>query len=98
MGKFGCGKLILLYILFIMDMDYDGEFYIDGEKMFNLSRMDLVCIWNEKIGFVFQFYYLLFEFIVLKNVMFFVLKFGKVSESMIKVKVLEKLDMLGVVE
>ncbi len=98
MGKSGCGKSTLLYILSTMDTDYDGELYIDGEKMSNLSRMDLARIRNEKIGFVFQFHYLLPEFTVLKNVMLPALKLGKASESTIKAKALEKLDMLGVVE
>ena len=98
MGKSGCGKSTLLYILSTMDTDYEGELYIDGEKMSNLNRMDLARIRNEKIGFVFQFHYLLPEFTVLKNVMLPALKLGKESENTIKVKALEKLDMLGVVE
>lgn len=98
MGKSGCGKSTLLYILSTMDTDYDGELYIDGKKMSNLSRMELARIRNEKIGFVFQFHYLLPEFTVLKNVMLPALKLGKASENIIKAKALEKLDMLGVVE
>ncbi|NET30931.1 MAG: ABC transporter ATP-binding protein [Cyanothece sp. SIO1E1] len=98
MGKSGCGKSTLLYILSTMDTDYEGELYIDGEKMSNLSRMDLARIRNEKIGFVFQFHYLLPEFTVLKNVMLPALKLGKASEHTIEAKALEKLDMLGVVE
>ncbi|MBX2876113.1 MAG: ABC transporter ATP-binding protein [Saprospiraceae bacterium] len=98
MGKSGCGKSTLLYILSTMDTDYEGELYIDGAKMSQLSRMDLARIRNEKIGFVFQFHYLLPEFTVLKNVMLPALKLGKESENMIKTKALEKLDMLGVVE
>lgn len=98
MGKSGCGKSTLLYILSTMDTDYEGELFIDGEKMSNLSRMDLARIRNEKIGFVFQFHYLLPEFTVLKNVMLPALKLGKASEHTIKAKALEKLDILGVVE
>ncbi|NRB47385.1 MAG: ABC transporter ATP-binding protein [Saprospiraceae bacterium] len=98
MGKSGCGKSTLLYILSTMDTDYEGELFIDGEKMSQLTRMDLARIRNEKIGFVFQFHYLLPEFTVLKNVMLPALKLGKASEPTIKAKALEKLDMLGVVE
>lgn len=98
MGKSGCGKSTLLYILSTMDTDYEGELFIDGEKMSQLTRMDLARIRNEKIGFVFQFHYLLPEFTVLKNVMLPALKLGKASEPIIKAKALEKLDMLGVVE
>jgi len=77
MGKSGCGKSTLLYILSTMDTDYDGDLFIDGQKMSNLTRNELAQIRNEKIGFVFQFHYLLPEFSVLKNVMLPALKLGK---------------------
>ena len=98
MGKSGCGKSTLLYILSTMDTTYEGELFIDGEKMSKLSRSDLARIRNEKIGFVFQFHYLLPEFTVLKNVMLPALKLGKESESIIKAKAYEKLEILGVAE
>lgn len=98
MGKSGCGKSTLLYILSTMDTSYEGELFIDGEKMSNLDRSDLARIRNEKIGFVFQFHYLLPEFTVLKNVMLPALKLGKESEATIKAKALQKLEMLGVAE
>lgn len=97
MGKSGCGKSTLLYILSTMDTSYEGELYLDGQKMTNLHRDELARIRSEKIGFVFQFHYLLPEFTVLKNVMLPALKLGKVSESAIKKNAMEKLDMLGIV-
>jgi lipoprotein-releasing system ATP-binding protein len=66
MGKSGCGKSTLLYILSTMDTDYEGELFIDGKKMTGLERNELAMVRNEKIGFVFQFHYLLPEFSVLK--------------------------------
>lgn len=98
MGKSGCGKSTLLYILSTMDTNYEGELFIDGEKMSNLSRNELARVRNEKIGFVFQFHYLLPEFTVLKNVMLPALKLGKEREAVIRKKAMEKLDMLGVQE
>jgi lipoprotein-releasing system ATP-binding protein len=97
MGKSGCGKSTLLYILSTMDTSYEGELYLDGQKMTNLHRDKLARIRSEKIGFVFQFHYLLPEFTVLKNVMLPALKLGKESESAIKKNAMEKLDMLGIV-
>lgn len=97
MGKSGCGKSTLLYILSTMDSQYEGELYIDGQNMSKLGRSELARIRNEKIGFIFQFHYLLPEFTVLKNVMLPALKLGKESEKVIKGKALEKLEMLGVV-
>lgn len=96
MGKSGCGKSTLLYILSTMDTNYDGELYLDGEKMSNLDRTQLARVRNEKIGFVFQFHYLLPEFTVLKNVMLPALKLGKESYETIEKNAMEKLEMLGI--
>ncbi len=96
MGKSGCGKSTLLYILSTMDMQYDGDLFIDGENMSKLNKDQLASIRNSKIGFIFQFHYLLPEFTVLKNVMLPALKFGIETESVIKKKALEKLEILGV--
>ncbi len=67
MGKSGCGKSTLLYILSTMDTDYTGELYFDGQMITGLPANDLARLRNEKIGFVFQFHYLLAEFSVLEN-------------------------------
>ncbi len=96
MGKSGCGKSTLLYILSTMDTQYEGDLFIDGENMSHLDNSELARIRNEKIGFVFQFHYLLPEFSVLKNVMLPALKLGRESEAIIKAKALDKLEMLGV--
>ncbi len=97
-GKSGCGKSTLLYILSTMDTDYEGELYIDQELMKPLSEKELAKIRNEKIGFVFQFHYLLNEFNVLKNVMLPGIKLGKYSESEIEHKAMEKLKILDIHE
>lgn len=96
MGKSGCGKSTLLYILSTMDTQYEGELFIDGENMSLLGHKSLATIRNEKIGFVFQFHYLLPEFTVLKNVMLPALKLGRESYNTIENKAMEKLEMLGV--
>ena len=96
MGKSGCGKSTLLYILSTLDTQYEGDLIIDGQLMSQLDNAALAKIRNEKIGFIFQFHYLLPEFSVLKNVMLPALKLGKESESVIKKKAMQKLEMLGV--
>jgi lipoprotein-releasing system ATP-binding protein len=97
-GKSGCGKSTLLYILSTMDTDYEGELLIDGESMVNRKEPELARIRNEKIGFVFQFHYLLDEFSVLQNVMLPGLKLGKYSEAEVESRAMEKLKMLGIEE
>jgi lipoprotein-releasing system ATP-binding protein len=95
-GKSGCGKSTLLYILSTMDTDYKGELWIDGEEMSRKSEKELARVRNKKIGFVFQFHYLLNEFSVLKNVMLPALKLNELSEEEIKENALKKLEVLGI--
>jgi lipoprotein-releasing system ATP-binding protein len=95
-GKSGCGKSTLLYILSTMDRNYTGELYIDNQLMSILSIDELAAIRNEKIGFVFQFHYLLPEFSCLKNVMIPALKLGKFSEKEIEERAYEKLKTLDI--
>jgi lipoprotein-releasing system ATP-binding protein len=95
-GKSGCGKSTLLYILSTMDTDYEGELEIDGVLMRNKKESELAKVRNEKIGFVFQFHYLLNEFTVLKNVMLPGLKLGKHTAQEIEHRAYEKLRILGI--
>lgn len=95
-GKSGCGKSTLLYVLSTMDTDYEGELYIDQQLMNGKKEKDLARVRNEKIGFVFQFHYLLNEFSVLKNVMLPALKLNKFSETEVEKRAKEKLAMLEI--
>ena len=94
-GKSGCGKSTLLYILSTMDTDYEGELLIDKQEMKNKKEAQLAKIRNEKIGFVFQFHYLLNEFTVLKNVMLPALKLGQKSKEEIEHDAIQNLKLLG---
>jgi len=95
-GKSGCGKSSLLYILSTMDTDYEGDLIIDNESMRGKKDSQLARLRNEKIGFVFQFHYLLNEFTVLRNVMLPALKLNKYNEQDIKSRAMEKLDILNI--
>ncbi len=95
-GKSGCGKSTLLYILSTMDTDYEGDLLIDGEKMRDKTEPELARIRNEKIGFVFQFHYLLNEFTALKNVMLPGLKLQKYDEKEVEHRAIERLKTLGI--
>ncbi|MFY7668278.1 MAG: ABC transporter ATP-binding protein [Crocinitomicaceae bacterium] len=96
MGKSGCGKSTLLYILSTMDSDYTGELYIDQKLITGQSPNQLANIRNGKIGFVFQFHYLLPEFSVLDNVMLPAKKLGLKSNQEIENDAMEKLKLLGI--
>lgn len=95
-GKSGCGKSTLLYILSTMDTDYEGDLLIGNQLMNDLDGAGLAKIRNEKIGFVFQFHYLLPEFTVLRNVMLPGLKLKKLSEQEVEHKAMEHLKTLGI--
>ncbi|MBC7650741.1 MAG: ABC transporter ATP-binding protein [Deinococcales bacterium] len=95
-GKSGCGKSTLLYILSTMDTDYEGELLINNISMVQKKEAELAKVRNEKIGFVFQFHYLLDEFTVLKNVMLPGLKLGAFSEKEVQARAMEKLKILDI--
>ncbi|MEY3420989.1 MAG: hypothetical protein RIR48_1278 [Bacteroidota bacterium] len=94
-GKSGSGKSTLLYILSTMDTEYSGDLRIDGEKVTGLSLDNLATLRNNKIGFVFQFHYLLPEFTCLKNIMIPALKLGKYAPKEIEERAYQKLEILG---
>jgi len=97
-GKSGCGKSTLMYLLSTMDTDFQGELTINGERLTGRDQNYLAKFRNEHIGFVFQFHFLLPEFTALQNVMLPALKLGRFTESEIKKRAYEKLDMLDIVE
>ena len=79
-----------------MDTAFDGDLKIDSVSMKNKLDAELAIVRNEKIGFVFQFHYLLNEFSVLQNVMLPGLKLAKVSNQEVEAKAYEKLKVLGI--
>ena len=93
-GKSGCGKSTLLYLLSTMDTDYDGQIMIQNELVTGKTDRELALIRNEKIGFVFQFHYLLAEYNVLKNVMLPGMKLAKYSNKELEHRAMEHLKTL----
>ncbi len=68
-GPSGSGKSTLLHILGGLQHPDKGEIVFDGESLYSHSDRELAKIRNEKIGFIFQFHYLLSDFTVLENIM-----------------------------
>lgn len=93
-GKSGCGKSTLLYLLSTMDTDYEGQILINNELVTGKTDKELAQIRNEKIGFVFQFHYLLSEYNVLQNVMLPGLKLAKKSKQQVEYDAIEHLKTL----
>ena len=97
-GKSGCGKSTMLYILSTMDTEYEGRIYLDEQLLTGLKQDKLARLRNSSIGFVFQFHYLLPEFSCLKNIMIPALKLGKYSREEIEFRAYEKLKLLELEE
>ena len=68
-GASGVGKSTLLHILGGLDKPTQGEVFISGESLKDKSEKSLAGFRNEKVGFVFQFHYLMEDFSALENVM-----------------------------
>jgi putative ABC transport system ATP-binding protein len=68
MGASGSGKTTFLSIVGCLDQATEGEYYLDGILIKNLSKNQLAKIRNQKIGFVFQKFYLLPRLTALENV------------------------------
>jgi lipoprotein-releasing system ATP-binding protein len=79
-----------------MDTDYEGELFLDEQLITGQTSNQLARIRNEKIGFVFQFHYLLAEFTVLENVMLPAKKLGIKSLEEIEADAMHKLTLLGI--
>jgi len=76
-GPSGSGKSSLLYILGLLDVPTQGEIYYREEKLDLRDQRLLSKFRNQKMGFVFQFHYLIPELNVLENVMAPQLKLGR---------------------
>lgn len=67
-GPSGAGKTTLLHILGCLDQPTNGEVLIDGVNASNLPEPELVKLRREKIGFVFQQFYLIPGLSVFDNI------------------------------
>ncbi len=68
-GASGVGKSTLLHILGGLDRPTRGEVKINGISLIGQSEKQLAGFRNKKVGFVFQFHYLLQDFTAEENVM-----------------------------
>ena len=105
-GASGSGKSTLLYLLGGLDRptqrDVEGSAFappsrvlIDGHDTSELGDADLAALRNEKVGFVFQFHYLLKEFTAQENVCLPMFKLGRLSRRAALDRGAELLNQLG---
>lgn len=93
-GPSGSGKSTLLHILGLLDRPTSGEYIFENKNIMNLSDEELALFRNEKIGFVFQAFFLLSSITVLENVKLPLL-YSKVDEKKWNELALNALEEVG---
>lgn len=81
MGPSGSGKSSLLYLLGLLDRPTSGQVLLEGEDTSGFDEDQLAHIRLSRLGFVFQFHFLLPEFSALANVALPMRKLGRLSEG-----------------
>ncbi len=108
-GQSGSGKSTLLYLLGGLDrpsqagsdgvtFEPSSSIFIDGRNTSVLNDTELAVLRNERVGFVFQFHYLLKEFSAQENVCLPMFKLGRLSKSAAMERAAMLLEMLGLKE
>lgn len=68
-GRSGSGKSTLLYVLSTLDLPSQGEVIIDQMNLSECTDHQIDKLRSQKIGFIFQFHYLLSELTALENIL-----------------------------
>lgn len=97
-GPSGSGKSSLLYLLGFLDTPTKGQIFFENKDMAHAKKQDLARVRLEKIGFIFQFHFLLPELSGFENIALPMRRIGKYSEKEITDKVSSILEDLGLVE
>lgn len=96
-GKSGSGKSTLLHILGCLDRYDDGEYLLNGRKIWNLRDGEMARIRNEHIGIVMQNFALVEEFTAYDNVLLPLDFSGKRMDGK-KARALKALEMVDMKE
>ena len=93
-GQSGAGKSTLLHILGALERPSAGDVYFGGQSLNSLSDDQAADFRNRKIGYVWQFHYLLPEFTAVENVAMPLLMRG-VAKAEAENEALRWLDQVG---
>jgi lipoprotein-releasing system ATP-binding protein len=93
-GQSGVGKSTLLYLLGSLERPTAGKVYFEDQDLFVMEERALAEFRNRKLGFVFQFHYLLADFSALENVMMPAL-IARLSDSDARQRAEDVLDVVG---
>jgi putative ABC transport system ATP-binding protein len=93
-GPSGCGKSTLLSLLGLLDSPTEGEYWLNGKPVANLSLSERSRIRNREIGFIFQAFNLIGDLTVAENVELPLTYRGMASGER-KKRVVEALERVG---
>ena len=96
-GKSGSGKSTLMNIIGALDVPTEGEYYLDGQDVSDMTDNELAEIRNNMIGFIFQQYNLLPKMNLLENVELPLLYAGMDAMDR-RERAMESLDRVGMKE
>jgi lipoprotein-releasing system ATP-binding protein len=94
-GPSGSGKSSLLYLLGLLDLPTSGDVLIDGRSTSAMAEDDRAKVRLSRLGFVFQFHFLLPEFSITENVALPMRALGRLSSRAIIARAEELLGALG---
>ena len=94
-GPSGSGKSSLLYLLGLLDEPSSGEVLVDGRPTHAMSPDERAAIRLARLGFVFQFHFLLPEFTVLGNVTIPMRRLGRLPPDEVEARGAAILTSLG---
>ena len=94
-GPSGSGKSSLLYLLGLLDIPTSGEVLIDGQSTAAMTEEERAKVRLTRLGFVFQFHFLLPEFSITENVALPMRALGKLSPRAITARAEELLESFG---
>jgi lipoprotein-releasing system ATP-binding protein len=97
-GPSGSGKSSLLYLLGLLDRPTSGQVLLEGQDTAALDKAALAALRLARIGFVFQFHFLLPEFSALDNVLIPIRKLGRLEGRAARAEAMRLLDSLGLAE
>ena len=97
-GPSGSGKSSLLYLLGLLDRPTEGRVLLEGRDTASLSAAELASLRLARLGFVFQFHFLLPEFSTLDNVLIPIRRLGRLKDAAARAQAMKVLESLGMAE
>ncbi|WP_209443112.1 ABC transporter ATP-binding protein [Falsiroseomonas frigidaquae] len=94
-GPSGSGKSSLLYLLGLLDRPSEGHVLLEGQDTARLPASELAGLRLARLGFVFQFHFLLPEFTALDNVLIPIRRRGLLHGAAARNRAMALLDAFG---